>query len=130
MMNDLTKKLVLQAEDYALEKVKDSLVDKYTIMFEKLIESVISEVASKTYMSETQIENLHKHFGLSYEPKMFDFPEYGDVFTLEDWDKSVVAGAFIPDDGDGYWATEKQYAHISVWDTKPDWATHVVWFNK
>lgn len=58
---------------------------------------------------------------------------FGDVYTLEDFLGCVKVGAFIPDDGVGYFGTESHYSwEAYVWSTKevPEGATHVHWFNK
>lgn len=59
-------------------------------------------------------------------------PEDGDVMTLLEWSACRGSQAIIPDDGSGYWATSSHYSwDFPVFSTpKPDWATHVVWFNK
>ena len=40
------------------------------------------------------------------------------------------SGAIIPDDGFGYWATDKKISDISAFENQPTWATHVCWYNK
>jgi hypothetical protein len=59
-------------------------------------------------------------------------PNFGDLFTAEEWSDAVSDGAFIPSDGCGCWATAQGFSddHDKVFGPKPDWATHVVWFNK
>lgn len=57
----------------------------------------------------------------------------GDVYTIEEFAGSVKVGAFIPDDGDGYFGTEGFYSWDTyVWTAEkiPAGATHVHWFNK
>ncbi len=62
-------------------------------------------------------------------------PDYGDVFTKQDFIESVAAGAFTDDDGSGTLSKDGKNSNVHV---KPsdvdgmDWhgATHVVWFNK
>ena len=61
---------------------------------------------------------------------MMKNPDYGDLFTADEWLEASDAGYFISDDGSGYWATEKEHSTVSCWSIKPDWATHVLWFNK
>lgn len=57
--------------------------------------------------------------------------EYAHVMTADEWNESVKQGAFTPDDGNGYWATEtKMDADFDCFREKPKWATHVAWFNK
>lgn len=64
---------------------------------------------------------------VEFEP----LPGYGDLFTVAEFANDVKHGMFIPDDGSGYWATATQMSRLSVWrHEKPDWATHVAWFNK
>ncbi len=57
-----------------------------------------------------------------------------DLMTLAEWDTSVTAGAFCPDDGSGCYATETHMhrASYKVFDksSRPVWATHIAWFNK
>jgi hypothetical protein len=56
------------------------------------------------------------------------------MFTAEDFDQACSEGSFTNDDGTGYWATEASKSSVEVRPStrqnKPDWATHVVWFNK
>lgn len=58
--------------------------------------------------------------------------DFGDVFTFEEFKACVDCGAFISDDGSGYYATELEHSDISVWSDAPvpEWATHVAWYNK
>lgn len=54
----------------------------------------------------------------------------GDLMTLDDWEENVRCGMFTPDDGTGYPATVNGYdRNSSCWNI-PEWATHVMWFNK
>lgn len=60
-------------------------------------------------------------------------PNFGDLFTLEEWKEHLQNGLFIEDDGSGYWADDFKHTDDGdVFDisTKPDWATHILWFNK
>lgn len=63
---------------------------------------------------------------------MQPIPEYGDLIEIMQFQTYVKAGAFIPYDGDGCWATTTEMDDNSdVWASeKPEWATHVVWFNR
>lgn len=63
-------------------------------------------------------------------PALEPIPDYGDVMTLEDFQSSHRAGALIPDDGSGYFATETGMSREDCFDEPPAWATHVVWFNR
>lgn len=61
-------------------------------------------------------------------------PGYGDLMPLDCWLASRDCEAFIPYDGDGYWATtDGMDRDSSVWNSNcppPEWATHVAWFNR
>lgn len=54
----------------------------------------------------------------------------GDLLTAEEFEADCLT--FSPEDGSGYWATVDGFdRHSNVRTTsRPDWATHVAWFNK
>lgn len=54
-----------------------------------------------------------------------------DLFTLNEWKQTRECNAIAPYDGVGYWATSSHYScDCDCFGPKPEWATHVVWFNK
>ena len=56
---------------------------------------------------------------------------YGEIMTKEEWLECVEVGAFIPDDGVGYWGTETHYSYdFYCFNSAPTEATHVHWFNR
>jgi hypothetical protein len=61
-------------------------------------------------------------------------PDYGDLYTVEEWKEALQDGSFISEDGSGYWVKDGLMCHD--WDeevfaaTRPLDATHVMWFNK
>lgn len=63
--------------------------------------------------------------------------KYADIFTLRDFVDAVVCGAFIPDDGIGYYGTETHYSYaagvwgcdIGVVTAVENGVTHVHWYN-
>ena len=57
---------------------------------------------------------------------------YGHLIPLEEFEQGRKHHALMSDDGPGCWATATHYADRSdVWsDNRPEWATHVLWFNK
>ena len=64
-------------------------------------------------------------------------PSFGDLMTLETFTKAVRVGGFIDYDGSGYYATLTEYAtnyHVKPSrlssDKTPEWATHIIWFNR
>lgn len=58
--------------------------------------------------------------------------KYSDVMTLVEFDGAEQCGAFIPDDGIGYYGTETHYSYsANVWAYfPPEGATHVHWYNR
>ena len=63
--------------------------------------------------------------------KLKPLSSYGEHMSVKEFASYVKVGAFIPDDGDGYWATETEMSDLCVWSTrKPEWATHVMWYNR
>ncbi len=76
---------------------------------------------------------------LSTPPDLRPNPSYGDLMTADEFVEMCRCGAFISDDGSGNWATATHCdsrRDISIRklvtgiDKKPNWATHVMWFNK
>ena len=67
-----------------------------------------------------------------------ELPDYGDHMTFASFKSLVDCGAFIDYDGHGKLATEDKASNVLVYPSNlsdpeveiPDWATHVVWFNK
>lgn len=56
--------------------------------------------------------------------------DYSDLMTLSEWEECVNAGCFIPDDGVGYYGTEKSYSYkYDSFGEPPVGATHVHWYN-
>lgn len=57
-------------------------------------------------------------------------PQCGDHMSAEDFMSYQQCGAICPGDGLGYWATATHMSGVRAFVDKPDWATHVVWFNR
>jgi hypothetical protein len=51
------------------------------------------------------------------------------LMTAEDFETDHKSGFLLSCDGSGNWATEKMISNISCFNTRPEWATHVCWFN-
>lgn len=62
---------------------------------------------------------------IKFEP----IPDYADVFDLEEWDSVRACGGIIPNDGCGFWCKGGQESTVDCFATRPDWATHVAWYN-
>ena len=68
--------------------------------------------------------------------KLVPQPDYGDLFTIEEFKKHCEGGSFIDYDGSAYYATDKLMTRIAVTPSeirngKVDkrWS-HIMWFNK
>ena len=62
-----------------------------------------------------------------------DSDSFGDMIPLNEFVSCVKSNVFTPDDGIGHWATETEEdvdTDVLSGDPKPDWATHVMWYNK
>lgn len=58
--------------------------------------------------------------------KLEPLPKYVDLITVEEFGD----GYGYLGDGEGYWATTTAMSRESCCLPKPDWATHIAWFNK
>ncbi len=62
--------------------------------------------------------------------------EWGDLMSIENFRGAVKAGMFRNYDGFGKLATETEESDIEIYPSMflsmevPDWATHVMWYNK
>jgi hypothetical protein len=52
------------------------------------------------------------------------------LMTVEEFYRDSDNGCLTCDDGDGVWATETHRSDVRTSQPKPDWATHVLWFNR
>jgi hypothetical protein len=57
-------------------------------------------------------------------------PEYGDVFTISEFEEMVEDGSIIDDDGHGYWIKNGKSSKDDVFYTEKEDADGVIWFNK
>jgi hypothetical protein len=65
------------------------------------------------------------------EPKFKPIdPEAGDLMTLAEYQEAEADNFLTADDGFGEYATETQVSNIDTSEPAPEWATHVVWYNK
>lgn len=109
----------------------------------KTNEQIASEWVEKNYTCSPFKEQLKTVFlaGMSHEePYIRQYnrpvPSYGDLMTIEEWNRYINDGYINDDDGSGYWV--KDGMCCNVWDGfdgdvfygEPKDATHVVWFNK
>lgn len=72
------------------------------------------------------------------ESELRELPDYGDHMTMEQFKSYVESCMFIDYDGSGNLATGDKCSGISIMPSYfavegyeiPEWATHVVWYNK
>lgn len=82
------------------------------------------------YLTKASVGRYKKQF--RFEP----IPDYGDHMTLQDWISACDCGGFIDYDGHGDLATADQCSNFQISPSErhlvkiPEWATHVVWYNK
>lgn len=64
-------------------------------------------------------------------------PDYGDVFTIEEFKKDCDAGLFVNSDGMGYYGFKDMMSSVPCYPSKIRTGektvikfTHVIWFNK
>ena len=130
-MNERIKAITGRVLDEIVPETWTTLgYDKIKQIQYRTAELLLLDVMELQCLSEWERQSVCSAYGLEYKPIMMNHPSYGDLFQLDEWDEYVKCGAFNSDDGSGYWATKTQYAHISCWDQMPDWATHILWFNK
>ena len=60
---------------------------------------------------------------------MTAYKNLGTKHIAELFIDAVKRGEITKDDGEGYWGTDLGYSNIDCFDEKPEWATHVAWFN-
>jgi hypothetical protein len=67
-----------------------------------------------------------------------DVPNYGDLIEIEEFLNDIESGGFIDYDGCGHFATSDKMSNVEIWikalflgkQDIPNWATHIMWFNK
>lgn len=64
--------------------------------------------------------------------RLIPIPSYGVHMTMDEFIGLINYNVLTPDDGHGCWATDMvmdDNSNVFVLQ-KPNWATHVVWFNR
>jgi hypothetical protein len=62
--------------------------------------------------------------------KDFDELDRECLMPAQEFEEGEDCGMLTSDDGHGYWATDKKVSNVSCWREKPEWATHVCWYNR
>lgn len=96
-------------------------------------------ITEKDYLEAKKIvqEYESKHLNISavsgsadrYTKKL-DKDWDDDIYTIEEWNKTVEDGWICNDDGSGYWVKNGLKSGDEVFSTPQLDATHVVWYNK
>ena len=110
------------------DKNGERWVDRH-VDLEKFAELLIKDICVGLYIEDAI--QIYESYGLEYKPEMIKVPNYCDLMPAVEWQQASADHLFIPYDGDGYWATATHESRMSVWRfDKPEWATHVAWYNK
>jgi hypothetical protein len=57
--------------------------------------------------------------------------DYSETYTVDEWLANLRGNWISPEEGSGYWATDRTYCpDLTAFGPKPSWATHVVYFHK
>jgi len=98
----------------------------------KVVPVNLDEVAKGYISSAKELFNIdlaqilkEKELGL----REFNELDKECLMTDEEFKEHTDCGGIISSDGDGYWATDKMVSDVSCWREKPEWATHVCWYN-
>jgi hypothetical protein len=101
----------------------------------------------------TLSERLHEYFetmscsslfprvtfkgGKPWNVKFNPLPDFGDHMPINEFIECVKTGGFIDYDGHGRLATQTEESDVLIYPSDinpdwkaPEWATHVMWFNK
>lgn len=96
-------------------------------------------ITEKDYLEAKKIvqEYESKHLNISAVSdsvnrytKKFDKEWDDDIYTVDEWNKTVEDGWICNDDGCGYWMKDGLKSNDEVFSTPQLDATHVVWYNK
>lgn len=115
------------------------LVEKIKVMHGLEADALLrgAETAKKLEAVQKELDELKGKKPKTKEPKLEPIdPELGDHMSWADFIQYTEGGDFNDDDGCADLATETHVSTISVSCSsvktfkKPEWATHVVWYNK
>lgn len=116
-----------------------SLVEKIKVMHGMEADALLrgADTAKKLEVVQKELDELKGKKPKAKEPKMEPIdPDLGDHMSWADFLQHVEDGGINDDDGSAELATETHVSNVSVGCVsartlkKPEWATHVVWYNK
>jgi hypothetical protein len=91
---------------------------------------LIAAEEAKIAVAQARIAELKAKQGVTLKELTAAEKADSGYMTAEEFIHSEAVGALTCDDGDGVWATATKRSDISTNLPKPDWATHVLWFNR
>lgn len=94
------------------------------------IPTLIKVEEAKITQAQKRIAELKVKAGPSIHLKPFSGSDERCLMTAAEFEEGEESGGLTSEDGSGYWATATQRSDISTSQPRPDWATHVVWFNR
>ena len=128
-MNQVINRLIEQAYD---EVPHERDWDAVSRVFnkEKFAKLLIKDICNGLFIEDAKY--IHDKYDMVFEPEMSKLDlKSGDLMTVKEFISHRDARVFLPYDGSGNWATATHESNWSVWTIeKPEWATHVMWYNK
>jgi hypothetical protein len=115
------------------------LIEKIKVMHGMEADVLVreAETAKKLKAVQKELDELKGKKPKAKEPKLEPIdPDLGDHMSWADFLQYVKGGDFNDDDGCADLATETHVSDISISCSgaasfqRPEWATHVVWYNK
>ena len=80
--------------------------------------------------ARTRIADLKKKLGPALSPLTLEDLDDPGFMTAEAFLQDEEAGFLTGNDGSGFWATATHRSDLSTYAPRPEWATHVLWFNR
>jgi hypothetical protein len=99
-----------------------------TVMTEDKVADIYALTNELMCMSPTKKPPKAKVYTGRYIEKLDS--NWVDIYTVEEWNRTVDGGWLTNDDGSGYWMKDCLKSTDEVFSTPQLDATHVVWYNK
>jgi hypothetical protein len=93
------------------------------------IQAAIAAEEALISSATARVAKLRQQLGPAMTPLDAEDIEEG-LMSAEAFYRESDNGCLTGDDGDGVWATETHRSDVRTSQPKPDWATHVLWFNR
>jgi hypothetical protein len=92
----------------------DKVAPGYINFAQEVLNIDLAEILREKELGLHEFNDLDKECLMSAE----EFAEHEDSGGITDYD------------GHGYWATDKKVSKVDCFCAKPEWATHVCWYNR